>query len=349
MNKMKYLLSVGIVAIMLLSGIFSMPSTVEAANEDLKTYYEEGLDISNYWPTKTAPVKEGYLFGGWYVKDGETYTALRQENLNEESLSTLSNVCAKFVPAYVMNVKAQMEANTQKGNGNTESTYMRFITGLDSNAYQKVNFEIYYNNKIKAEGLPDVDRLFRSLKNDDGEIKPETIFGSEAHYIGAIRINKILDDHYSKIIYVRPSWTTLDGTTVNGQGKYIRVEDGFVSHEYVSVPINLLGGESVAAGQLQMTYDASTLKVVNVDAGRLMTEMECNTDTAGVIKFVGNTLQDNITTDGLYANVRFEKISESELPEGVQYPTFWDFTVGEDVFCNWGETIIDIKTWDARY
>lgn len=347
MKKYKNVMCV--VMAMFISAVIAMPIKTEAANDDLATHYDGTYGIEAYWADKKVPVKEGYLFGGWYVESGEQHTALREADLKEANLSELTNVCAKFVPAYVMGVKAQMEAATQTGNGATESTYLRVITGLDSNAYQKVNFEIYYNNKIQATGLPDIDRLFSSLKNDDGEINPETTFGDEAHYFGALRINKILDDNYSKIIYVRPSWTTLDGTVVQGQGKYIRVEDGFEKNQYLSVPINLLGGELTAAGQLQMSYDATTLRIISIDAGRLMPDMTYNKDKAGVITFVGNTSNDNVTTNGLYANVRFQKIPQNELAEGVSYPSFWDFVVGNETFCNWSENITEIGVWDARY
>lgn len=315
-----------------------------------ETHYDDEYSIKTYWADKKVPIKEGYVFGGWYQKNATSYSPLKEADLSTDKLESLTNVYAKFVPAYVLSVKAQMETETQTSNGNTDSTYLRLITALDSNEYQKVNFEIYYNNKHEEKNAPDIDRVFSSLKNVDGEIFPETTFGPDAHCFGALKLNAILKNNYAKIIYVRPSWTTMDGTKVEGLGKYIRVEDGFEENEYISVPVNLLGGEEVAAGKIQLTYDAKTLRVHDVDAGRLLPEMEANCDTSGVITFVGNTSGGNVNSDGLYANVRFKKIAESQLEAGVKYPDFWQFFIDNEVFCNWSETIVkNMKIWDSRY
>lgn len=341
----------GLLSILLIGlVVVGMQTKVDAADNTMKTHYDDTYSIAKFWDDRKAPIKNGYVFGGWYQKNDTTYTPLKEADLVKADLESLTNVCAKFVPAYVLSVKAQMEATTQSNNGNTASTYLRLITALDSKEYQKVNFEIYYNNKHKENNAPDIDKLFSRLKNADGEITPETTFGPEAHCFGALKLNAIVQNNYTKIIYARPSWTTMDGTTVEGLGKYIRVEDGFVKNEYISVPVNLLGCEEVAAGKLQFTYDAKTLRVYDVDAGRLMPEMEVNHNDSGVIVFVGNTDSGNVEGNGLYANVRFKKIPESELGTGVEYPDFWDFSVSNEVFCNWSEAIVeDLKAWDSRY
>lgn len=347
--------------VMLASSVVVAPMKVDAtevgSNIREEVYYNEELEIEDYWTTKTAPVEEGYIFGGWFTKKTEggksTYTALKEADLQGKDLTTFNDVCAKFVPSYVLSVKAQLEKATEENNGtNAETTYMRVITALDSNEYQQVNFEIWYNNTIEDTEVPDIKKVYSSIKNADGDLAPQTEFGTVANYFGVLKLTDIWDDNYGKIIYVRPSWTTMDGTKVEGLGKYIRVEDGFQKYQYLSIPINFLKGNDVAAGTLEMSYDANTLAFVDWDCGRLLPEMECHVDeTTGTIRFVGNeegTKNNgefvNVTPDGIFANLRFKRKNSDTTPAK------WDFNVINEKFCNWSKAIVeDVAAWDVRY
>ena len=236
---------------------------------------------------------------------------------------------------------------------------MRLITGLDSNEYQKVNFDVYYNNREDLHAVsPDITKLHDSILNDDGNLQPETTFGDAAHFFAVVRLTEIKQYNYNKIIYARPYLTTMDGTEVWGNAKYVRVEDGFDENEYISVAVNLQEGSDMAAGSLALSYDKTTLKVVDVTTGRLLDEVEhkVNTET-GVIKFVGNdTIGENstykdVTPDGLYVNVRFQKKTASELEQAgvTEVPTHWSFEATGETFCNWNEKLVDVKAWDVRY
>lgn len=353
--------------IMIACGIAVVPTKAAEPSIPDAVYYEENINIADYWTKDTTdknkvPVseKEGYFFGGWFEKSTEgdktTYTALEEADLVSADLDTL-NACAKFVPSYLLSVKAQIEKKAEDSDGeDVETTYLRLITGLDSNEYQKVNFDVYYNNREDLHQVsPDITKLYSKIENADGTLEPKSTFGDAANYFGVVRLTKIWDDNYQKIIYARPYVTTMDGTEVWGNAKYVRVEDGFKSHKYISVPVNLQEGSGMAAGSLTLSYDNATLDVVDVTAGRLLEEMEYNVDTQnGVIKFVLNGVADdnstfnNVTPDGLYANIRFKK--KTTASEDL---THWSFAATEESFCNWEEQILvdedAVKAWDVRY
>ena len=111
-----------------------------AAVAEDKVIYEEVGSIANYWKAdnKTAPVKAGYVFGGWfktstanavgaeaYVNGGATsyYAPLKSTELNTDEdadCDYTGTAYAKFVPAQVLSVKAQNSAATV-----TNSTELR--------------------------------------------------------------------------------------------------------------------------------------------------------------------------------------------------------------------------------
>ena len=352
-----------LLSMLMVCGITAVP--VHAAEPSIPNdvYYEDDINIADYWTKdlqeeNAVPVseKEGYFFGGWFQKNTDgTYTALTEADLVEADLATL-NASAKFVPSYLFSVKAQIEKAAQTANGiGVETTYLRLITGLDSNEYQKVNFDVYYNNREDLHAKsPDLTNLYSKMENADGILEPKTTFGDAANYFGVVRLTKIWDDNYNKIIYARPIVTTMDGTEVWGNAKYVRVEDGFASNEYISVPVNLHAGSDMAAGSLTLSYDNTTLDVKDVTAGRLLSEMEYNIDAKnGVIKLVLNGVAknsqfNNVKPDGLYVNIRFKKKADAS-----KELMHWNFAATDESFCNWEEQMLldenAVKAWDVRY
>ena len=111
--------------------------------------------------------------------------------------------------------------------------------------------------------------------------------------------------------------------------------------------MNLLGGEKVAAGAVDVTYtgaEAGSLKLVKFEEGRIFSEMNHNY-TGNTVKMVGNTnldegqYQDKGET--IYANLRFEKPTVS---------TDFNITDEDNTFCDWDEKYVDVKkVWDTKY
>lgn len=333
--------------------------TTEVIESTELTVTHEQLDISKYWfadeSKRTVPVKEDYVFGGWYTStDGSNFTALKEADLVNQNLDDIKNITyAKFVPAYVLSVKMQIEAAASENDGAT--TDLRVLSSVDSLDYQETGFEIWLGSRTQAEATPVITKVYGSLKlnaDDTNPKTPEKEFGAASDYFSVLRIKNIKDSSDKSNVYARPYWVTLDGTVVEGMAKYLRVEDAFEGNEYISIPVNLLTGEEVAAGIVTMTYDAYKVKVVDVQGGRLLTEMDNNTATAGTIQFVCNATIDSegtfeqVNADGLYANVRFQLQDGVTLRDGEHL----EFTMSNEDFSNWNEEDVStVKAWNVYY
>ena len=325
------------------------------------------------WKTKTAPTREGYVFGGWYTNNEGTMTAIKESNGGQVDAA---DAYAKFVPAEVLSVRTQLEVETETKNGNTDKTYLRLLSAVNGLDYQETGFDIWYNKTIEEKEAPAITKVYKTIKNSEtkneetGEeesISASSIFGDAATHFSVLRVADIYSVNYQLVIYVRPHWTTLDGTTVYGQAKYVRVMDGYKDHHYISVPVNFLTGSAVAAGQLEMSYD-SRLEVVAVDGvvdgygfdeGMLMTEMSYynnNTDTSDTtdtIRIVGNIAgtkdvepKDVEPEQDIYANVWFKVKSDQTVEDG----EVLEFKMSNLSFCNWNEDMVtNIKAWNVQY
>ncbi len=343
--------------VIVMIGTAIMPGNVKAAEADLTVCYEP-LKMADYWKSDgiTAPTKEDYIFGGWFIKNGDDYTALNEEELTADSVAKLENTYAKFVPYYVLNVRAQIEKSTEKANGeNVNSTFLRVISSVDANEYQELGFHIWYNKRIEQDVK--VKKLYESINNTEtGDlIYPETVFGEAADFFTVLQINKIGSVNFNKVIYIRPYWTTKDGTRVEGLSKYVRVMDGYEKNGYISVPVNLMAGSPVAAGSLQMTYD-TRLEVVDTygfDKGMLLPKMSYSDDGKGTIKLVGNMsvgADNQLSTvnpaDDIYANVWF-RLKDDATVSGTEH---FEFHVSDLSFCDWTETMVpNVMAWKFRY
>ena len=68
-------------ASLVLAGSMIYSTTTEAANEEVT--YDPANDAFKEWQTSgTAPVKEGYLFGGWYTS-GDGSEVLTKKTASE--------------------------------------------------------------------------------------------------------------------------------------------------------------------------------------------------------------------------------------------------------------------------
>ena len=340
---MKKKLLAGFLAFALVaSGIVVAPEKAEAADTIV---YETVADFAELKATKKAPAKAGYVFGGWY-EDAKGETAL-----TEETVATAETAYAKFVPDYVLSVKAQITTGTTK---ETDTTSLRVISSVDSTDYQKVGFKILVANdeekQVKdGEAPTESVKVFTGLKASGNVLTADKIFGAASAFLSTFRMDNIGKSSFGTVVYVQPYWKTMDGTVVEGLARFLHVEDSYMN--YVSVPVNLTTGEAVAAGALAMKYDSSVVKVVEngVEYGNVFEEMAHNDDKAGTIKFVGNgaTVDVDAIADDLYANVRFEIIDESY--EGAASGTFLTFTVENEDFANWDEETVEIDAADVKY
>ena len=346
-------LTAGVLAVsMLLGGAIIAPKEVEATGTEVipttVDYDSTNYDIKNYWTDKKAPVKEGYVFGGWYKGTGEADYMTAEDAQAAVEGTFGKTVYAKFVPASVLSIKTQNESDAE-----TERvTDVRVISSLDCEHYKKVGFDIYLANKNKVykygttDGACETTSIYKGLMESGQEVDASTIFGGVSKFVSVWLLGDIPEKQWGKIIYARPYWVTMDGTTVYGLGKYVHVEDQM--KDYINIPVNLGTGQAVAGGIVDVAYDKD-IEIIGYEAGRLLPDMKFihNPDTK-TIKMIGsvNTTKltagknPDVSADGIFANIRV-KLTDS---------TVFDMTTEQ--FCNWAEKKYvkdEVKAWDVKY
>lgn len=370
MNMKKRILVVLCVIMMAVSGITGTATIVNAEEVEGTITMDNGIkyvpcDISEYWSTseKKVPQMDNYVFGGWYTaKDlgTKTFTALKEGSITTNAITGKANVegtYAKFVSAYVLSVKAQIDITTANaGAGHTNKASMRVVSSVDSKDYQTVGFEILLANrtplyKDKEEKTPlETNTVYTGLTAGDVRVEPSALFGPQSAFLSVWRLDNISPSYDSTIINVTPYWITADGTKVEGHMKYVHVEDGYMG--YISVPINLCSVKQVAAGTLTITYPEGLKLVDNkieFDGVFKEAEMTFHDDGKNTIQLVGNAdvINTDVTATGIYANLRFTKGTSSY--QGTGTGEFLNFQVQDELFCNWNEDLVSVDVWDVHY
>ncbi len=333
--------------------------------------YEERTDIADFWSkeSKKAPLKEGFVFGGWFKESAADVPEAEQEGRDyyepfteaELEAELPQKAFAKFVPAKVLSVKAQNEdsltAETKNNISREKPTYVRVMSSLDSKNYQKVGFDIWLANRLElkteTDGPLETSKIYTGIMVGETTKYAADVFDSESKYLSVWQLGNInVPSNVEKIIYVRPYWITTDGTKVEGLAKYVHMEDEYMN--YVSVPINILDkglAAQIAAGRVDIAYTSAeagkevALTYIDVEAGRLVPEMETlKVENENVIKIIGNakTVDEYHTGETLYANVRFQRPETNDANV--------NFSTSMLDFCDWNKTPVMIdKTWDVTY
>ena len=323
--------------------------------------YEDAKDYWNKTP-KAAPVQDGYVFGGWFkevtaiTERTETYVKGNETKYYDPLTEVTGAAYAKFVPAQVLSVKAQngvkegMQPIT-KAEDISESNpmWVRVMTAQDSKNYQTIGFDIRLANVMAPMDSADDNYILESNKVFSQVYVKNTltdaseIFGDLAEYVSVWQLDEInYSGNADKIIYVRPYWYTMDGTKVLGLAKYVHIEDEY--KDYISVPVNILSPQDIAAGSVNMSYDYTGLEFVGFEEGRVLPEMTYN-HQASTFYMVGNAKMDGEYNTGetIYANIRFKK-------PAVASETVLKFNMTPVEFGNWKNEIVEnVATWDITY
>lgn len=358
---------------MIATGISNEPMLSSASETVGTVTTDNGIkyvpcDMASYWSTseKKAPVMDNYVFGGWYIAEdvnAKKFIALKPEAITTDTETGKANVegtYAKFVSAYVLSVKAQIDVITEEaGAERTNTASIRLISSVDSKDYQKVGFEVLLANetplyKDEERNPLETTKVYTGLKKGESgtRLEPSAIFGPQSKFLSVWRLDGIASANDDKIINVKPYWITADGTRVDGLAKYVHVEDGYMG--YISVPINLRSAKQIAAGTLTLTYPEGLEFVANkveYDGVFPTAEMLCNDDGKSEVRFVGNvsaTLdgENNVDAMGIYANVRFKKGSLEYTGGNGE---FLEFKVNDENFCKWNEEEVFIDAWNVQY
>lgn len=274
---------------------------VKAADD----YYTEQLTVTAEAPKPTDSAHKDWLFAGWF-------TGSDCKDAIEEKSGT---AYAKFVPADVMSVKCQ---SVDGVNAETESTSMRLITTVDNLKYQKVGFKITVGNTTKTYETKTVYKTITSKTSGLGVEYGPSIFDDKSTYFATATMINIPNKGFAKGIFITPYWVTLDGTTVEGVGRYARVEDSYYDggKTVVNVPVRLYTDKNVAAGQVTVNYDKDTYKYIGTETGDLgdvFEELYVNDNGAGKVTCVGNASEiRDVKADGLLVSLRFVRKDTSD-------------------------------------
>ena len=361
-NIFKKIMASSLVTVMVLAGVLVSPTDTAAAEttygyED-KIIYTDAIKNAVYlYNEKEAPTKAGYVFGGWFSDENGV------NQVEAISVSGGTTLYAKFVPAYVLSVKAQNHQDIVKGG---KKGNLRIISGVDNaDHYSKVGFDVYLANKEDLYGNLEGETVYTKITvnttDTDGnakklEYEPEQVFGEQAHFFNIAEIQNVNKKNFEKTIYVRPYWITNDGTKVYGLAKYVCVQDGLDG--IISIPINLYTAQAIPAGIVEVTYPEQLTYIEDdgyTSASRLLSEMAvaANTNTR-TIKCAGNVASketgDLAANTDLYVSLRF-KVADAYKDLVVIGKTRLNFTINSTQFCNWSEEFVGMSdyVWDIQY
>lgn len=201
-------------------GSKSAPKTVTVLDGDY--YFTTLSDVQSTYRVKDAegnyacpPAEDGYIFAGWY---SDIATPL-------EDGFTQDTAMAKFVPAAILDVRAQVLGGT---NFTKDKSNIRFITSVDSLNYQTVGFDFQVfddvTNPTEANRVltgKESNNVYLKLKGlgSGGTVLnyvPQTVFSAESEYFMAYTLTGVANKYFGTGIIAKPYWVTMDGTKVYG-------------------------------------------------------------------------------------------------------------------------------------
>ena len=360
MRKEKRLIA-GLLAVIMITASISMTmqevkateTETGSAVEVQKTveYVDMTTNYSDYFGNQdNIPTKEGYFFGGWY-KDNLGTTVIKDASEIAEG----DIVYAKFVPSYVLSVKAQIFSTTERTTEGDGKTNVRLVTSLDCKKYKNVGFQIIdMSGETEREiASSPIDIVYSALRvSKNGQSKDYTaqqIFGQlneSEQRLAVLTLNNIPESKWNSDIYVRPYWTTYEGVKVYGLGKYVYVNDGLDG--WISIPVNLHNGASVAAGLVDVGFDSDYLQFEECRAGRVFEEVEANIAADGsTVKCVGNVRKvENASASDMYITLRFSLKNNYEIGNGTD---FLKFTMSNMNFANVDEEYVPMNILNVQY
>lgn len=266
-------------------------------------YYTEQLTVTEEAPKPTDTEHKDWLFAGWFT-ESDCKDAIEEKT---------GKAYAKFVPADVMSVKCQSLAGVKDSD---ETTSMRLITTVDNLKYQKVGFKITVGSKTTTHETNTVYKMISSKNTLLSVEYAPSIFSEKSTYFATATMTNIPKKGFTKGIFITPYWVTLDGTMVEGVGRYARVEDSYYGNTVVNVPVRLYTDKDVAAGKVTVNYDKDTYTYIGTetgDLGNVFEELYVNDNGTGAVTCVGNASEiRNVKADGLLVSLRFARKDTSD-------------------------------------
>lgn len=173
---------------------------------------ENYMDITPYRSESgyTAPVKDGFVFAGWFV-DAALTVPLSAD-------ATTGYAYAGFVDAEVLTVKCQITHGTTAESGQTD---LRLLTGISTLHLQGVTFHLSWEDtQLVGSGL------YEQVQAGGAADTASDVFGQDAAYIMTCTVTNVPRERFDDILTITPGWYTLDGTFVTGTTRTVCISDG---------------------------------------------------------------------------------------------------------------------------
>lgn len=160
----------------------------------------------------TAPQKEGHVFAGWYQDIDCTVPVAASK--------TTGWGYAKFVDQATLTVKFQLTAGTTKESGHTD---LRLLTAVDGLQYSQVAFLVTVGDTTQT--LPS-NTVYEQVRAGESLISgADQVFGGDARFFVTYTLLQVPNGAFDTVFTVVPSWTTLDGTVVEGAARSFTIDN----------------------------------------------------------------------------------------------------------------------------
>jgi hypothetical protein len=174
-----------------------------------------GVPASNIaWGAIPEPHEDDVIFAGWYA-DADYKTPLKTKPAGDA-------LCyAKWVDADILSIKMQASENKTK---------LRLVSSVDTLDYLNVGFEIYFTPEGQTERKTTFE-AFTVLKRINAVNTGVTyayspkIISADSEYFVTATMTEIASKNLERDFYIRPYWTTCDGTKVYGVSRMFAIND----------------------------------------------------------------------------------------------------------------------------
>ena len=196
--------------------VLSNPMISGAAGDTAKESYTKS-EVEEFHSNGTFPTKTGYVFAGWYA----------DQELTSPVKNTIPDIAyPKFVDEKVLQVKLQLRAGTTLSSANTD---LRLVTSVDSLNYKEVGFKVQVGESGRITPLTSKTvymKITGFVDSKKTEYTPGDAFeNTSSQYFMTKNLTGVSEAYFSTGISVTPFWTTLDGTTVEGTVRVIKIDD----------------------------------------------------------------------------------------------------------------------------
>lgn len=170
---------------------------------------------------KEAPVAPaGYVFAGWYYDE----TCTEPVTAGTTTVAEGKQIFAKFLPEDVLSVQAQSRYSTTDGVKDTSKIDLRLVTMVDNLKYKEVGFLV--TNRSGTVKRYSEHYAFTSLTAAGYNYEPKNFNACCTRFITINMVNIPISGTgftADREIPVPAYWVTLDGTTVYGPARMIKV------------------------------------------------------------------------------------------------------------------------------